>query len=37
MADSQAEVVRGLAYDLEVDTTRSEAMECARTIAVRVG
>ncbi|MER6531820.1 chloramphenicol phosphotransferase CPT [Streptomyces sp. NPDC001508] len=37
MAAAQAEVVhRGVVYDLEVDTTRSEAMECARTIAVHV-
>ena len=32
-----AEVVhRGVAYDLEVDTTHTEAMECARSIAARV-
>jgi chloramphenicol 3-O phosphotransferase len=38
MAASQAEVVhRGVTCDLEVDTTRTEAMECARTIAARVG
>ncbi|MFJ1704759.1 chloramphenicol phosphotransferase CPT [Kitasatospora sp. NPDC088346] len=37
MAVSQAEVVhRGVAYDLEVDTTRTESMECARAIAERV-
>ncbi|MFJ8584816.1 chloramphenicol phosphotransferase CPT [Streptomyces sp. NPDC093595] len=37
MAASQADVVhRGVAYDLEVDTTRAEAMECARAIAARV-
>ncbi|ANB10403.1 chloramphenicol phosphotransferase [Streptomyces ambofaciens] len=37
MAASQADVVhRGVTYDLEVDTTRTEAMECARTIAARV-
>ncbi|MGZ3103297.1 chloramphenicol phosphotransferase CPT [Streptomyces sp. H72] len=38
MAASQAEAVhRGVSYDLEVDTTHTEAMECARTIAARVG
>lgn len=38
MAASQADVVhRGVLYDLEVDTTRSESMECARIIADRVG
>ena len=37
MAASQAEVVhRGMVYDLEVDTTRSESLECARTIAAHV-
>ncbi|MFJ5719797.1 chloramphenicol phosphotransferase CPT [Streptomyces sp. NPDC093149] len=37
MAASQADVVhRGVSYDLEVDTTRSESMECARIIADRV-
>lgn len=37
MAVSQADVVhRGVAYDLEVDTARAEAMECARTIAEHV-
>jgi chloramphenicol 3-O phosphotransferase len=37
MAASQAEIVhQGVAYDLEVDTTRAEAMECARAIAARV-
>ncbi|MFF3122360.1 chloramphenicol phosphotransferase CPT [Streptomyces sp. NPDC057908] len=37
MAASQADVVhRGVFYDLEVDTTRSESMECARIIADRV-
>jgi chloramphenicol 3-O phosphotransferase len=37
MAASQAEVVhQGVAYDLEVDTTHTEALECARAIAVRV-
>lgn len=38
MAAAQAEVVhRGVSYDLEVDTTRTEAMECARAIAARLG
>lgn len=38
MAASQAEAVhRGVTYDLEVDTTRAEAMECARVIAAHVG
>jgi chloramphenicol 3-O phosphotransferase len=37
MAVSQAEAVhRGVAYDLQVDTTRTEALECARAIAARV-
>ncbi|MFJ1543541.1 chloramphenicol phosphotransferase CPT [Streptomyces sp. NPDC088246] len=37
MAASQADVVhRGVLYDLEVDTTRSESMECARIIADRI-
>jgi chloramphenicol 3-O phosphotransferase len=37
MAASQAELVhRGVAYDLEVDTTHTESIECARTIAARV-
>ncbi|MFF1913139.1 chloramphenicol phosphotransferase CPT [Streptomyces sp. NPDC058239] len=37
MAASQAEVVhRGVIYDLEVNTTRSESMECARIIADRI-
>ncbi|MFF8407495.1 chloramphenicol phosphotransferase CPT [Streptomyces sp. NPDC015684] len=37
MAASQADVVhRGVTYDLEVDTTRAEAMACARTIAAHV-
>ena len=34
MAVSQAELVhRGVVYDLEVDTTHTEALVCARTIA----
>lgn len=38
MAVSQADLVhRGVTYDVEVDTTRTEAMECARTIATYVG
>ncbi|MFG2624813.1 chloramphenicol phosphotransferase CPT [Streptomyces sp. NPDC048473] len=37
MAASQADVVhQGVIYDLEVDTTRSESMECARIIADRI-
>ncbi|MFF2331724.1 MULTISPECIES: chloramphenicol phosphotransferase CPT [unclassified Streptomyces] len=37
MAAAQADVVhQGVLYDLEVDTTRSESMECARIIADRV-
>jgi chloramphenicol 3-O phosphotransferase len=38
MAASQADVVhQGVVYDLEVDTTHAESMECARTIAAHVG
>lgn len=38
MAASQAEVVhRGVVYDLEVDTTHTEALVCARTIVAHVG
>lgn len=38
MAESQAVVVhRGVVYDLEVDTTRAEALDCAKVIAARVG
>ncbi|WP_461012230.1 chloramphenicol phosphotransferase CPT [Streptomyces capparidis] len=38
MARGQAEAVhRGVVYDMEVDTTRTEALECARAIAARVG
>jgi chloramphenicol 3-O phosphotransferase len=38
MAESQAELVhQGVFYDLEVDTTRTEALACARTIAARIG
>ncbi|MFG3529267.1 chloramphenicol phosphotransferase CPT [Streptomyces sp. NPDC047917] len=37
MAAAQAEPVhRGVTYDLEVDTTRSEPIECARIIAAHV-
>ncbi|MFF4318891.1 chloramphenicol phosphotransferase CPT [Streptomyces sp. NPDC001568] len=37
MAASQADLVhRGVAYDLEVDTTHAEAMDCARAIAAHV-
>ncbi len=37
MAVAQAAVVhRGVTYDLEVDTTHTEAMECARAIAARL-
>jgi chloramphenicol 3-O phosphotransferase len=34
MAESQAELVhQGVAYDLQVDTTHTEALDCARAIA----
>jgi chloramphenicol 3-O phosphotransferase len=37
MAVSQAEVVhQGVIYDLEVDTTQTESLVCARSIAVHV-
>ena len=37
MAASQADVVhQGVVYDLQVDTTHTEALECARAIAARV-
>lgn len=37
MAELQAEVVhQGVTYDLEVDTTRAESLECARIIAAQV-
>jgi chloramphenicol 3-O phosphotransferase len=37
MALSQAEIVhQGVVYDLEVDTTHTEALECARVIAAQV-
>ncbi|MDN0193992.1 chloramphenicol phosphotransferase CPT [Streptomyces sp. S.PNR 29] len=38
MAALQAEVVHeGVVYDLEVDTTHTESLVCARTIAAHVG
>lgn len=38
MAALQAEMVhQGVVYDLEVDTTHMESLECARSIAARVG
>ncbi|MFF5533505.1 chloramphenicol phosphotransferase CPT [Streptomyces cinerochromogenes] len=38
MAAAQAGVVHeGVSYDMEVDTTRTESLVCARTIAARVG
>jgi chloramphenicol 3-O phosphotransferase len=37
MATSQAEIVhKGVAYDVEVDTSRTEALDCARAIAAHV-
>jgi len=37
MAAAQAELVhRGVVYDVEVDTTRTESLVCARTIAGHV-
>jgi chloramphenicol 3-O phosphotransferase len=37
MAASQAELVhQGIAYDMQVDTTHTEALECARAIAAHV-
>ncbi|WP_090946131.1 chloramphenicol phosphotransferase CPT [Nonomuraea jiangxiensis] len=37
MAESQADLVHhGVHYDVEVDTTHTEAMECARAIAARL-
>ncbi|MFF1836664.1 chloramphenicol phosphotransferase CPT [Streptomyces sp. NPDC058231] len=37
MAASQAETVhRGVVYDLEVDTTHTESLECARIVAAQV-
>lgn len=38
MAAAQAQAVHhGVVYDLEVDTTHAEAMQCARIIAARLG
>ena len=38
MALAQAEVVhRGVTYDISVDTTRTDALECARIIAAHAG
>lgn len=38
MAASQADAVHdGVIYDLEVDTTHTESLACARTIAARLG
>ncbi|MCX4960340.1 chloramphenicol phosphotransferase CPT [Streptomyces virginiae] len=38
MAAAQADSVhRGVTYDIEVDTTRTESLECARIIASRAG
>lgn len=37
MAASQAELVhRGVVYDVEVDTTHAESLDCARSIAACV-
>jgi chloramphenicol 3-O phosphotransferase len=37
MAASQAELVhRGIVYDLQVDTTHTEALNCAQAIAARL-
>ena len=37
MAAAQADLVhQGVRYDLEVDTTRAESIECARIIAAQV-
>jgi chloramphenicol 3-O phosphotransferase len=37
MAASQADLVhRGVAYDLQVDTTHTEALACAQAIAARL-
>ncbi|MFD9241385.1 hypothetical protein ACFV0D_05495, partial [Streptomyces sp. NPDC059556] len=37
MAAKQADTVhRGVTYDVEVDTTRTESLECARVIASHV-
>jgi chloramphenicol 3-O phosphotransferase len=37
MAASQAEMVhKGVVYDIEVDTSHAESLDCARVIAARV-
>ncbi len=37
MAAAQAELVhQGVSYDLEVDSSHAEALECARVIAARL-
>ncbi|MBN0047423.1 chloramphenicol phosphotransferase CPT [Streptomyces actuosus] len=37
MAAAQADLVhRGVVYDMEVDTTRTESLDCARAIAARL-
>jgi chloramphenicol 3-O phosphotransferase len=37
MAALQAEMVhRGVSYDMEVDTTRTESLDCARAVAARL-
>jgi chloramphenicol 3-O phosphotransferase len=37
MAASQAHLVHeGMSYDVEVDTTHTESLECARVIAAHV-
>jgi chloramphenicol 3-O phosphotransferase len=37
MAESQADLVhRGVVYDIEVDTTRTESLDCARQIATHL-
>ncbi|MFD4640342.1 chloramphenicol phosphotransferase CPT [Lentzea sp. NPDC058436] len=37
MAETQADLVhRGMTYDVEVDTAKAEAVECARVIAAKI-
>ena len=37
MAASQAETVhQGVVYDIEIDTSHTESLDCARVIAARV-
>jgi len=37
MAAAQATMVhRGVAYDVEIDTSRTESLDCARAIAAHV-